>query len=155
MLSDDQWAVVEPLLPRLPRRSDGRGRPWSNPRKVIEAILWMLTTGARWKDLPKDFPSKATCHRWLTWFEELGVWKDIWRGVLGALSEKQRLSLEEAFLDASFSGAKKGAKQSGSLSAERARSSWFWQAARVYLSEFRLPLRPPRKPRSPSRRSTR
>ena len=131
MLSDEQWSVLEPLLPRLPRRSDGRGRPWSNPRRVIEAILWMLTTGARWKDLPKEYPSKATCHRWLNWFEELGVWKDIWRAVLGELSEKQRLSLEEAFLDASFTGAKKGAKQWGSLSAERARSLWGASGFRV------------------------
>jgi hypothetical protein len=114
----------------------------------------MLTTGARWKDLPKEYPSKATVHRWLTRWEDEEVWKDVWRALLGILSANERLELEEAFLDASFSGAKKGAKPSGSLSAERARSSWFWSAARVYLSEFRLPLRPPARPRSPRPRST-
>src|SRR5580765_7741723 len=106
MLSDEQWAVLEPLLPKLRRRSDGRGRPWSSPRKVLEAIIWMLTTGARWKDLPKEYPSKATCHRWLTRWEDEDIWKDVWRSLLGVLTAKQRLNLEEAFLDASFSGAK-------------------------------------------------
>ena len=51
-------------------RSDGRGRPWKNNREVLHGIIWILCSGARWKDLPRDFPSYQTCDRrfqqWVT-----------------------------------------------------------------------------------------
>jgi transposase len=56
-LSDEQCAKIEPLLPKL--RS--RGRPWADPRRVVEGILWVLKAGARWRDLPKEYPSASTC----------------------------------------------------------------------------------------------
>ena len=49
-LSDKEWEVIEPLLPALP--SGIRGRPWRNNREVLEGILWILRTGAPWRDLP-------------------------------------------------------------------------------------------------------
>jgi len=54
-LSDEQWKINEPLLGEMPRRSDGRGRPWRDNREVINGILWILRTGAPWADLPTDF----------------------------------------------------------------------------------------------------
>jgi transposase len=56
-LTDEQWAVVAPLLPRPRRRADGRGRPWRDPRDVLDGILWVLRTGAPWHDLPTRYPS--------------------------------------------------------------------------------------------------
>ena len=50
-LTDAQWAKIEPHLPRLPRTRRG-GRPWIGNRAVIDGILWVLKTGARWCDLP-------------------------------------------------------------------------------------------------------
>ena len=47
-LTDEQWEVLEPLLPELPRRADGKGRPWREPRGVLNGILWVLHTGAPW-----------------------------------------------------------------------------------------------------------
>lgn len=52
-LTDRQWELVRSILPEDPVRSDGRGRPWSERRKVINGILWMLRTGAPWQDLPE------------------------------------------------------------------------------------------------------
>ncbi len=46
-LTDSQWAVLDPLIPEPSRRKDGRGRPWKNRRSVLNAILWVLRTGAR------------------------------------------------------------------------------------------------------------
>jgi len=40
-LSDAQWEVIEPIL-RPKRRSDGRGRPWQDPRGVLNGILWVV-----------------------------------------------------------------------------------------------------------------
>jgi transposase len=46
-LTDEQWAVIEPHLPELPRCEDGRGRPWRESREVMNGILWILRSGAR------------------------------------------------------------------------------------------------------------
>ena len=51
-LTEEQWKLVETILPADPVRDDGRGRPWSERRKVLEGALWILRTGARWQDLP-------------------------------------------------------------------------------------------------------
>ena len=66
LLTDAQWEKIRPLLPHRPPRPRG-GRPPSPDRKVLEGILWILRSGARWQDLPEEFPSPATCwRRWVT-----------------------------------------------------------------------------------------
>lgn len=152
-ITDEQWALIEPHLPALPRRKDGRGRPWRSDRECLDGILWILKTGAQWKALPKEFPGYATCWRRLRMWEERDVWKDVWRAVLGALDEKGLLEWGETFLDATFVSAKKGATQSASPRGERDRSLLFWSSARVFLSEFSSPLRTKAKRRSRSRPS--
>ncbi|HKW61407.1 MAG TPA: transposase, partial [Candidatus Acidoferrum sp.] len=61
-LTDAQWEKLRPLLPKA-RTSRRGGRPRANDRKVLEGILWVLRSGARWCDLPEEFPSPATCWR--------------------------------------------------------------------------------------------
>ncbi|MGM9473432.1 transposase [Pseudarthrobacter sp. YS3] len=49
ILTDDQWARVEPLLPS----SDGqRGRPFRNHRQVVEGIAYRYRSGIVWRNLP-------------------------------------------------------------------------------------------------------
>ena len=62
-LTDSQWEIVEPLLPKPRRRPDRRGRPWRDARQVLHGILWILRTGAPWKDMPERYPPYRTCHR--------------------------------------------------------------------------------------------
>ncbi len=59
-LTDAQWAIIEPLIPKPRRRKDGRGRPWRDPREVLGGILWVLRTGAPWKELPAHDPRYRT-----------------------------------------------------------------------------------------------
>jgi transposase len=108
LLSDKQWKHLQPLLPKL--RS--KGRPWADNRAVLEGILWVLKTGARWRDLPKEYPSASTCWRRLRLWEERDVWLRIWRAFLSELDQRGRLDWSESFLDASFAPAKKGASRS-------------------------------------------
>jgi transposase len=58
-LTDEEWALVEPHLP--PPRV-GRRFPAADRREVLNGILYVLTTGCQWRQLPKDFPSKSTVH---------------------------------------------------------------------------------------------
>jgi transposase len=55
-LTDEQWAIIGPLIPEVPRREDGRGRPWRDTREVMNGVLWILRSSARWQDLPDRFP---------------------------------------------------------------------------------------------------
>ncbi len=41
-LTDAQWTIIEPLIPKPRRRKDGRGRLWREPRQVLGGILWVL-----------------------------------------------------------------------------------------------------------------
>ena len=140
-LTDEQWSRIEPLLPKI-KRSKAGGRKPVEHRACFEGILWVLRSGARWKDLPKQYPSPSTCWRRLRDWEEQGIWLDIWRRFLGKLDEQGRLDWEETFADGSFAPAKKGAIASEKPNAERVRSGWWWQAAKVFLWEFNLPRRP-------------
>ena len=107
-INDDKWKKLEPLLPK-PKPNPKGGRPPADNREVLEGILWVLRTGARWQDLPNRYPSSSTCWRRLRLWEDHGVWLDIWRKFLSMLDEKGLLDWEEAFIDGSFAPAKKGA----------------------------------------------
>src|ERR1035441_5916591 len=62
-ITDEQWKVVEAILPEDPVRDDGRGRPWSDRRKVLSGVLWILRTGAPWQDMPARYGPYQTAHR--------------------------------------------------------------------------------------------
>ena len=133
-LTDERWAKIEPLLPKFKRSRKGGRKPVEN-RRILEGILWVLRSGARWQDLPDEFPSPSTCWRRLRDWEEQDVWLDIWRAFLSELDEKGQLDWAETFADGSFAPAKKGAPVSERPNAERVRSGWWWSTAKVFLSE--------------------
>jgi transposase len=70
-LTDAQWAAVRP---RLPPQRPRTGRPARDHRTVLSAILWVLRTGAPWRDLPGRFgpwsPAWSRSRRWTA----AGVW---------------------------------------------------------------------------------
>lgn len=137
-MTDAQWAVVEPLLPALEASTGGGPKPVPN-RPCFEGILWVLRSGARWKDMPKHFPSASTCWRRLQMWEDAEALLDAWRALLGTLDAAGQLKWHECFADGTFSPAKKGAKTWEKPNAERVQSLWWWRMARVCLWEFNLP----------------
>ncbi len=73
-LTDDQWDRLEPLLP--PQRP-ATGRPARDHRTILNGILWILRTGAPWRDLPERFgPWKTVYSRFRRW-QEAGIWDQI------------------------------------------------------------------------------
>jgi transposase len=152
-LQDEQWALIEPLLPKRRRRADGRGRPACSDRAVLNGILWILRSGARWKDLPERFPSYQTCHRRFQQWVEDGTLTKVLRCLAEDLRSRGQIDIQECFIDGTFASAKKGALELGKLSGARVRSSWRWQTALVFLSPLAWALLRPTKSRSSSQRS--
>lgn len=133
-LNDEQWAVIEPLLPEPPKREDGKGRPRRDDREVLNGILWILRSGARWQDLPARFPPYQTCHRRFQEWVRAGVLRRVLEALAEDLRSRGKLDLSECFVDATFVSAKKGALAWARPSGAKVRSSWQWQMALVFLS---------------------
>ncbi len=108
-LTDEQWAVIEPLIPEPPRREDGRGRPWKDTREVMNGVLWILRSGARWQDLPERFPPYQTCHRRFQQWSRDGTLRRALEALAEDLRARGELDLSECFIDGTFIVAKKGA----------------------------------------------
>ena len=90
-LSDEEWAVIEPLLPKK-----GRGPARRDDRTVLNGILYILRTGAPWRDLPERYgPHTTVYNRYVRWGE-----RGIWRGIFEALA----VECEDAliFIDSSI-----------------------------------------------------
>ena len=107
-LTDEQWNLIADLFPN-PKPSPKGGRPRVTPRACVEGIIWILRTGARWRDLPKRFPSKATCWRRMDAWSKAGIWEKAWGRLARALDRQGKVHRDEHFADGSFAPAKKGA----------------------------------------------
>jgi transposase len=72
--SDEQWALIEPLLPEVKTG----GRPEKHPRRaVVDAILYVVRTGCSWRQLPADFPPWQTVYWYFVRWEQAKVTEQI------------------------------------------------------------------------------
>jgi transposase len=99
-----QWELIAPLLPQ----HQGGGGPRADDRRTLEGILWVLRSGARWKDLPPKYGSQSTCHQRLKEWQDQGAWEQIWLKFLSTLDCQAKWDWKEAFLDGSFVPGKRG-----------------------------------------------
>jgi transposase len=142
-LTDEQWAVLSPLICEPRRRADRRGRPRVPPRPILNGILWILRSGARWKDLPAEYPPYQTCHRRFQQWNRDGTFLRLLRALAADLEQRGGLDLEETFIDGTFAPAKKGGRKWDLPVGVKARRSWPLQTALVFLSPYAQPaLRP-------------
>jgi transposase len=133
-LTDEQWEVLQLLIPRPPCTEDGRARPWRDPRDVLNGILWILRTGAPWKDLPERYPPYQTCHRrFQRWVEE-GILSRILEALAQDLKERGEIDLSECYIDGTFMVAKKGESAWERPSGAKVRRSWRFQTVLLFLS---------------------
>jgi transposase len=134
-LNDQQWAVVEPVL-RPARRADNRWRRWHDTRAVLNGVLWVLGTGAQWRELPEKYPSFQTCHRRFQSWVRNGKLEQALKLLANHLHAQGKLNLDEAFVDATFASAKKGASPSAPPVAARAGRSSLSPLITVFLSPY-------------------
>jgi transposase len=118
-LTDEQWTILDPLIPKPTRREDGRGRPWKSRRSVLNGVLWVLRTGAPWAELPDRYPSFQTCHRRFQQWVRSGVVTRIMTALAHELRTRGAIDVREAFIDASFAPARKGVARSVKRNAAR------------------------------------
>jgi transposase len=137
-LSDAQWQLIEPIL-RPKRRADGRGRPWQDMRAVLNGILWGLGDGAQWRELPKKYPPYQTCHRRFQLWQRSGRLDRLLQRLAEDLRDRGKIDLSEAFVDATFASAKKGALKSVQRAVAKAPRSWRSATAAVFLSPCTWP----------------
>jgi len=117
-LTDAQW---ERLVPLLPPQRPHTGRPANDHRTVLNGIVWMLRTGAPWRDLPERYGSwKTVASRFRRW-REAGVWDQILRTLQAEAAHDGTLDDTLAIIDGTSirahhqaAGAKKGEPKSNS-----------------------------------------
>ena len=77
-MTDDEWAVLEPLLPVMLCDTPLGGRPEKHWRRtMIDAMFYLNDNGCKWRNLPRDFPSPKTVHDMFTRWKRDGAWADI------------------------------------------------------------------------------
>src|SRR5262252_2585941 len=112
-LTDEQW---ERIRDHFPEEAIADGRPGRKPtptRCVLEAVLWILNTGAQWHMLPQSYPNYKTVHRrFQTWCRD-EVLRRVLTDVANELRDRGALDEEECFIDATFVMAKGGGAEIG------------------------------------------
>ena len=96
-LTDQHWQRLEPLLP--PQKPH-TGRPNEDHRKVINGILWILRTGAPWRDLPKGYGKHGTVSSRFYRWRAAGLWDRIFEAVQAQADAEGRLDWEVHYVDA-------------------------------------------------------
>ena len=82
-LSDDEWALLEPLMPK------SRKSVRADDRMILDAIFYVLRTGMPWRDLPERYGPYTTAYNRFNRWSRRGIWKRIF----DALASKSRDSL--------------------------------------------------------------
>ena len=106
-VSNDFWTIVEPLIPAPQRdkakeykRKAGGGRKPIPPRKVFEAIVYVLRTGIQWKALPKEvFGSPSSVHAYFRKWEKEGFFLAFWQAGLAEYDDMVGIAWEWQAID--------------------------------------------------------
>ena len=111
-LSDEQWERIPDHFPEE-HIADGILDETDPTRRVLQAVLWILNTGAQWHMLPQSYPNYKTVHRrFQTWCSN-EVLRRVLTDVANELRDKGVLDEEESFIDATFAMAKGGGAEIG------------------------------------------
>jgi len=144
LVTDDLWAIVEPLFPksRRPRRRDKfrrGGRPRVEDRNVLAGIVFVLKTGIPWEYLPQEMGCGCgmTCWRRLRDWNDAGVWRELHRVLLDKLNAANKIDWSRAVVDSASVRAMHGGKKQApirSIGENRDRSTTSWWTEMVMQS---------------------
>lgn len=107
-LTNKQFKLIEPLIKKRRKKT---GRPPADLREIVNGMLYVLSTGCRWRDLPHDYGiSYVTCYRYFIDWVKDGTFKRVFEELKYRAHRKNLLHWRNAYLDASVVKSKKGAK---------------------------------------------
>jgi transposase len=112
-LSDAQWARLEPLLP-----PEKPGRPNDDHRRILNGILWILNSGAPWRDLPRHYGRVGTVSSRFYRWRRSGLWQRVLEALQAQADAAGLLDWDLHFVDASVVRAHQhaaGARRSGAV----------------------------------------
>lgn len=95
-LTNEQWELLQPLLPP---EKPATGRPARSHRHVLNGILWVLRTGAPWRDLPERYGKWPTVYSRFRRWQQAGVWTRLLRQVQALVEHQGELNWEVHFMD--------------------------------------------------------
>lgn len=95
-LSCEQWERLKPLLPPLKPRT---GKPNHDHRQVVNGILWILRTGAPWRDLPERYGKWQTVSTRFYRWQKAGIWEQVLAHLQVVADEQGRLDWEIHYVD--------------------------------------------------------
>jgi transposase len=78
-LSEAQWARIAPMLPG---KVSDPGRTGSDNRLFVNGCLWVLRSGAHWRDLPERYGKWKTLHKRFTRWAKAGVWDEVFASLI-------------------------------------------------------------------------
>ena len=78
-LSDAQWGRIERMLPG---KAGDPGRHGKDNRRFVDAVLWVLRSGARWHDLPPRYGKYKSVHKRFSRWAKAGVWERVFRALI-------------------------------------------------------------------------
>jgi transposase len=130
-LTDAQWRRLEP---HLPPEKPWTGHPNAPHRRIIDGILWILRTGAPWRDLPARYgPVGTVSSRFYRW-RASGVWDRIPAALQAAAEAAGEIDWDLHHVDATVIRAHQhaaGARRDGAMGGVRRRPGRRWGAARA------------------------
>lgn len=97
-LTDEQWLLIQPLLPP-PRPSGGRGRPPLDQRILINGILWKLRCNQPWRAVPSRYGSHETCYQHYNNYKRSGILKQILTALMQDLKTRGRFDFARSLSD--------------------------------------------------------
>jgi transposase len=97
-LSDSQWTRIAPLLPH-PTHHGQAGHPFNEFRPIVDGILWILHTGAPWRDLPERYGPWGTVFSRFNCWREDGTWARIATSLLDELDDQGQIDHDLWFID--------------------------------------------------------
>jgi len=124
-LSDEQWELIGDLLPSNRRQ---RGCPWKDHRTILNAIFWLLRTGAPWRDLPERYgPWQTVYDRFRRWQRE-GLFDRILERLQMRLDAEGRIDWDLWCVDGSSIRASRAAAGGGKKGATKNPETMLWAA---------------------------
>ena len=112
-LSDEQWERIRSHFPEENIPEDRPGRKPMATRKVLDAVLWILNTGAQWHMLPQCYPNYKTVHRRFQQWCRNEVLRAVLTDLANTLRDEGCIDESECFIDATFASAKGGGDEVG------------------------------------------